>query len=274
MSYEILYDRRYVKFPADGEKQKETLYMPILQTGSNNTYEVTYSGREIPEKNWMNIDSYIDVDTGEKVQKLLFNEEEIKAMAKCWAKDTDYLFKNRNTQWKPEELEAWIISGMKTAMTVEEYKKRGVDLRADLDVWDEKYEHRRRSVNLDNTESALSAHVTLRTIQENDNLPQGGHINVGFVGRDCMKALATYRRKETARKFMRSDKFYVLVHKNNRMPTYLMGLPTRLCGNVLSAKKIENEEKAQKFLANVKDLWLRKNFVVKEIRPKELDKER
>ena len=279
MSYEIEYDRRFIKLPADGKDRPETLYMPIWQIGSNNAYEVLPNGREVPEKTWCCINDYWKPGIGEHVKKLFFTENEMKDLAKSWAEDTSDLFMSRNRQWKSDELEAWLLAGMKTAMTLEEYKERNVRVRADLNVWDSKNNYHHRMRHIETTDELVRAESDMRALQKAENLPEGGFVNIGFDGRDCMKNLSVYRRKETARKFLDSDKFYVISRDDNsgRDETFLVsctGRGTVLCGNVLSAKKFETEQKAERFLDRTDDPWIQRNFSVKEISRKNLNLER
>ena len=45
MSYEIVYDRRFIKV---GDK-----YVPMICQGSSNGYEIVFGGREVAEKNFL-----------------------------------------------------------------------------------------------------------------------------------------------------------------------------------------------------------------------------
>lgn len=44
MSYQIYYDKAFIKV--------EEKYVPMINSGSNNCWEVNFFGQEIPEKNW------------------------------------------------------------------------------------------------------------------------------------------------------------------------------------------------------------------------------
>ncbi|MDO4746675.1 MAG: hypothetical protein Q4B18_08965, partial [Bacillota bacterium] len=44
MSYQIYYDKAFIKV--------DDKFVPMVNSGSNNCWEVNYCNREIPEKNW------------------------------------------------------------------------------------------------------------------------------------------------------------------------------------------------------------------------------
>jgi predicted nucleic acid binding AN1-type Zn finger protein len=48
MSYEIIYDKQFVKVDDNGTEK----YIPMILCGSNNCYEIDYKGRERRERNW------------------------------------------------------------------------------------------------------------------------------------------------------------------------------------------------------------------------------
>lgn len=48
MSYEIIYDKQFVKVDDNGTEK----YIPMILVGSNNCYEIDYKGRERRERNW------------------------------------------------------------------------------------------------------------------------------------------------------------------------------------------------------------------------------
>ena len=119
MSYEIYYKRAFIKV---GEK-----YIPVLQYGSNNCFDVIYTSRgarDIPEKNWGN---WRHMKEGKS--PIVCTRQEITLLAAGFAKPNSYgelPFKARGTHFK-SELEAmhWFDNGVKTARTVEEYSELG-----------------------------------------------------------------------------------------------------------------------------------------------------
>ena len=113
MSYQIYYDRAFIKV---GDK-----FVPMVNSGSNNCWEVNFCNRSIPEKNW-------GVLNNAHYNKVLFTVDEIKEIAKRYEKisqDSGICYKTRNKCFEAGEFERWILGGMKSALTVEEYVNCG-----------------------------------------------------------------------------------------------------------------------------------------------------
>ncbi len=114
MSSEILYDRAFIRV---GEQ-----YIPVVNHGSSNCFDFDRRGREIPEKHW-SVFQYPYRD------KLLFSEEEIKQIAEAHeaASVNNYggTRKSRNRAFEAGEVRRWLLNGMKSAHTVEEYRRYG-----------------------------------------------------------------------------------------------------------------------------------------------------
>lgn len=113
MSHQIYYDRAYIRV---GDK-----YIPLVNSGSSNCFEVGFSGRQIGEKGW-NVQNWL------RSGQFLFTEDEIKAIARdydSYNQECGMMYKSRNQCFAPGEMERWIINGMKRAYTVEEYVSFG-----------------------------------------------------------------------------------------------------------------------------------------------------
>lgn len=133
MSYQIYYDRAYIKV--------DDKFIPIVNDGSNNCWERSFfSKRDVPEKNW-NIMNY------KRQPQLLFTADEIREIAKDYEEISQRqgtCFKSRHRAFERGEFERWIINGMNRAFTIEEYVAMGNSLyildysHPDLDEW-EKY---------------------------------------------------------------------------------------------------------------------------------------
>lgn len=114
MSIEIFYDKAFIKVPGG--------YIPIVNCGSSNCYEFDWNGREVPEKNWivLNYPNY---------GKMVFTAEEMKGVAEVnEAINMDNrggTRKSRNRAFDEGEFCRWILAGMKSAHTVEEYRQCG-----------------------------------------------------------------------------------------------------------------------------------------------------
>lgn len=108
MSYEIFYDRRFIKVSEDG-------YIPMVQMGSSNIFEY-YAGKMIPEKRWFVFDAV-------SPNRIIFSREEIMQAAELLEEDAagDMIMKTRYTPFKAGEIKKWFKSGIKNAKSLEEY---------------------------------------------------------------------------------------------------------------------------------------------------------
>lgn len=116
MSYEIYYDRAFIRV---GDK-----YIPLVNQGSNNTWQANWNGRYVPDKNWQ-------VLNWRDRSRLLFTEAEVREIAKDYeeiSQSSGTCFKTRNRQFAPGEFERWLLCGLKSAKTIEEYVLYGNSL--------------------------------------------------------------------------------------------------------------------------------------------------
>ena len=111
MSYEIFYDRRFLKV--------HDRYIPIIQSGSNNAFETNWQGRDVPEKSWY-------VYGGEMADKVLFTREELEESYRGQYFDGDF-HRSRNSYH--EDFRKWMLNGINAATTVEEAIEYGNDVR-------------------------------------------------------------------------------------------------------------------------------------------------
>ena len=113
MSYQIYYDRAFIRV--------NDCFIPVVNSGSNNSWEVSFGGREIPEKEW-------EVLNHTCRSKFLFTAEEIREQAKVYEEISQRqgnCFKSRYRQFEKGEFERWISGGMNSAFTTEEYIRCG-----------------------------------------------------------------------------------------------------------------------------------------------------
>lgn len=109
MSYEIYYDRAFIRV---GER-----FVPLVNQGSNNCWQTNWNGRDIPEKNWQ-------VLNWKRRSQLIFTEDEVKQIAKDYeqvSQESGTCFKTRHRPFGKGEFERWILRGLKSAYTIEEY---------------------------------------------------------------------------------------------------------------------------------------------------------
>lgn len=109
MSYQIYYDRAYIRV---GDK-----FIPLVNSGSNNCFEVGRRGRERCEKYW-------SVQNWQREGQFIFSDSEIREIAQVYDRynqESGMMFKSRNRVFGPGEMERWLINGMNNAYTIEEY---------------------------------------------------------------------------------------------------------------------------------------------------------
>ena len=113
MGYSIIYDRRSVKL-------KDGTYILMMQTGSNNCYEVR-NGREIPEKYWIGLHLI-----NEKAGEISCSLEQMKARIAEFATCYGSIAKSRGNFFQSEEeLRKYLEGGLKRPFTFDEYKSAG-----------------------------------------------------------------------------------------------------------------------------------------------------
>lgn len=106
MSYEIMYDRRFIDL-GDGR------YVPMVQQGSNNCFEFSSWGRQVPEKYWTVYKYCFPVR-----HQYAFTLKELKEMASV--KGLEW-FKSRYKKMTDEEFQKYFTAGIKSAKKIEEY---------------------------------------------------------------------------------------------------------------------------------------------------------
>lgn len=115
MSYEIVYKRVAIKV---GEDQ----YVLLVQSGSNNCFEINCFGREVPEKDWFPYP--IDGKEEEKFPIVSFNdvEAQLKSDREKYGLESGYfsLWKTRNRAWMTDDFCKWIRNAIKHSTTVED----------------------------------------------------------------------------------------------------------------------------------------------------------
>lgn len=208
MSYDILYDRLYIK-------AGDNLYMPVIQSGSNNCFEYSWRGREIPEKNWSNLEG-----TGsQRTRKLFRTKEELAELGKEIGDiNREYgdsgLWKTRNKVWDAKALESFIANGWKEAMTVEEYKKNGAYACVRYYFYEPasdktKFGH----AYLETTEQLLSfeAYALGKAREEYPDVAMRGFTAyVSFTTREAKKYVKMKTKKERKPRKKPTDDYYII----------------------------------------------------------------
>ncbi len=114
MSSEIFYDKAFIRV---GDR-----YIPVVNHGSSNCFEIGRRGREIPEKYW-SVLNYTRRDSQ------IFTADEMRQIAEVYEAasmgNRGGTRKSRYRSFEEGEFGRWILAGMKSAHTVEEYRKYG-----------------------------------------------------------------------------------------------------------------------------------------------------
>ena len=130
MSSEIYYDRAFIRV---GDR-----FIPVVNHGSSNCFDFDAHGREVPEKHWSVLNYTFH-------GRQLFTEEEIRQIAAVYeaanSDNRDGIRKSRNRSFGVGEFGRWIMNGMKTAHTVEEYRACGRALMDICEEYLEKYQN-------------------------------------------------------------------------------------------------------------------------------------
>ena len=180
MSYEIFYDKRFIKLEDD-------MVIPIMQHGSNNCWDISGSGRDIPEKSWSVVNYPFN-------DKYIFTKEEIALMGKENSKCD--MFKARGNPMTNDEVERFYINGYRAAKTLEFYLELGNHFEfRDITDWDNIIRY-----NPKTTEELKEL------IEERSS--EGKRLNMGFTNRNFIvpKRNKIIREK---RKIVQ-DSYYVL----------------------------------------------------------------
>ena len=114
MSSEIFYDKAFIRV--------DDRYIPVVNHGSSNCFDFDSRGREIPEKHW-SVLNYTRRDSQ------IFTADEMQHIAEVYEAasmgNRGGTRKSRNRSFEEGEFGRWILAGMKSAHTVEEYKEYG-----------------------------------------------------------------------------------------------------------------------------------------------------
>ena len=114
MSSEIFYKKAFIKV--------DDKYIPLTNHGSSNCFDINFQGREVADKHW-NVLCYPFnnrvIFTEDEIREIARRHEEANTNNRCGTR------KSRNTAFEVGEFERWILAGMKSAYTVEDYTHFG-----------------------------------------------------------------------------------------------------------------------------------------------------
>lgn len=239
MSSEIFYDKAFIRV--------EEKYIPVVNHGSSNCFEFDSRGREIPEKTW----SVLNYPYPEQ---MLFTAEEIQKIADFYEKvsmsNRGGTKKSRNRAFEENEFRRWILSGMKSAYTVEEYAEFG-----------------NRVIVIDYSEDRWMKYAVPTTEALLDKIQEleGHQITVGFWNNRHVNRPTMRRGKGQPFDFNSLPEYYVLLGKQG----YFVKRSSRriwFAQNVRSThsaiRKFKTEKAAQKYLTDNQKFFSRCAFTV------------
>lgn len=227
MSSEIFYDKAFIRV---GEK-----YIPVVNHGSSNCFEFDSRGREIPEKNWSVLNYPYPgqiLFTADEIRKIADFYEEVSMSNRGGTK------KSRNRSFEENEFRRWILSGMKSAHTVEDYVKFGNRVIV-IDYGEERW----MKYPVPTTEALIDK------IQE----LKDRRITVGFGDERYVNHPSLWRSERQPFDFSSLPEYYVLLGKQG----YFVKRSSRriwFARNVQSThsviRKFKTEKAAQKYLTD------------------------
>lgn len=227
MSSEIFYDKAFIRM--------EEKYIPVVNHGSSNCFDFDSRGREIPEKTWSVLNyPYLGqmLFTADEIRKIADFYEEVSMSNRGGTK------KSRNRSFEENEFRCWILSGMKSAHTVEDYVKFGNQVIV-IDYSEERW----MKYSVPTTEELLDK------IQE----LEGHRITVGFWDERHVNRPTMRRSERRPFDFSSLPEYYVLLGKQG----YFVKRSNRriwFARNVQSPhsaiRKFKTEKAAQKYLTD------------------------
>lgn len=224
MSSEIFYDKAFIRV--------DDRFIPVVNHGSSNCFTFDCRGREIPEKHW-NVLNYTHSD------QQIFTAEEMREIAAVYeeASMSNYggTRKSRYRSFEEGEFGRWILSGMKSAHTVEEYSRYGNTVMV-----------------IDYTDDYWKRHCVSKTEELLEKLKEleGRSISVSFWDDRHVKH-PPMRRKGIPTDFSKLPEFYVLHGVSGyfaRRSKRRVWLVVDLKRGFSSVRKFRTEKEAQKYL--------------------------
>ena len=239
MSSEIFYDKAFIRV--------EEKYIPVVNHGSSNCFEFDSRGREIPEKTW-------SVLNHPYTERMLFTADEIREIADFYEEinmsNRGGTKKSRNRAFEENEFRRWILSGMKSAYTVEEYAEFG-----------------NRVIVIDYSEDRWMKYAVPTTEALLDKIQEleGHQITVGFWNNRHVNRPTMRRGKGQPFDFNSLPEYYVLLGKQG----YFVKRSSRriwFARNVQSThsaiRKFKTEKAAQKYLTDNQKFFSKCEFTI------------
>lgn len=247
MSYEIVYERVFVKVQIDAE----TCVLPLVLTGSNNCYEAGGRGRDRRARDWgmlaikesefqkrYGIPVVILDDADEYIEQFIDEEDKSEG------------FFEYNGKWiKGASFRRFWNNGLKNAMTIEEINEKRRYNTA-ISVF---FIHRDNDPDYNTLDCQTSEQLAAALIKAGDRrmLKKDGHVIVRFDEEDVLKREKLKDEHKAPRRGTKNwlkDQGYAYVLQ--RDDTYIQKLTARsiyTCYSKFIARQFKDEKTAQKW---------------------------
>lgn len=230
MSSEIFYDKAFIRV---GEQ-----FIPVVNHGASNCFDFDSRGREISEKHWTVLNYTFR-------NRQIFNVEEMQRIAAVYEEASSSnrggTRKSRYRPFEEGEFGRWILAGMKSAHTVEEYTRYGntvIVIDYSEPLW--------KRYCVSTTEELLKKLTEL----------EGREISVSFWN-DRRVAHPPRQRKGQPTDFSKLPKFYVLCSEHGyyvKRSRRRIWFAKSAVSNLAPPHRFKSEKEAKRYLS---DNWER-----------------
>lgn len=242
MSYEIHYDRCAARLEIEGKEY----FMFFLVSGSNNCFEISHSGREIPEKNIFALRRNDYTVPGNDVlgSSFLFSKEELDVLKKNLSSWTsDGVHRTRNTTISCEQFAQWVVGAANKAMSFADL------LKADNTAYGYRYkgdEEQDYRIYINSEEQLIEA---LKASSETK-------IGIYLQGREIKRSIESYidsrnSRRENRNKRSRGEVESFVIRFNDSYVYSIGARRMRYTSHPSSAKKYATKHSVKKAFFNV-----------------------
>lgn len=235
MSFDIVYDRQFILV--------KDRYIPVICTGNSNCWQVNYQGRDIIDKNWINL-SYQDTYVFTKGQLAAYANQYINAMD---------IYKTHYTPFEEGEFTRFLINGMKYAQPIEFFVDRKIPFKLKIGQGSKPTEF-----------TVTTTNELLKVI----NMAEAQNEILHFYF-TCRGATWPKQKSELPTPTKNEVGYYVLCHKNYYVKDIT---PTSCLGTyeLTSAIRFESKEALENYQINNKEAFMKWKIVVRLVKPPKL----
>lgn len=236
MSYEIVYNRQFLKI--------DDKIIPLVLHGSNNSYEITWNGKERRERNWNPM--YLSCN-----KMIAITENELMKLIEDCCDGTCQEHFMRNNKWVDDKgLIRFFQNGIKNAKTIEEMNEEYYfsGLQGYFSIWKHMDNTIENKVEINSSEdlreflSAIQKRLDNKTVNE----------EIYFCLRYYDEEFKSRVQKEKKPKERLTDYYAIKVNKY----AYLVQVTSRrikYCHLCNDTKQFKTEKEASKYIEKLKD---------------------